>query len=81
MAKTVTRLLILILLLSLCGTACAQGCIMCKQAAEATPAAAQLNLGILVLLVPALTLFTGIIALLYYTQRGGRPSALDQEPE
>ena len=70
---------------------------MCKQTAAASPAAAELNIGILILLVPALALFTGIIVLLYYAQRhtrahdekdrlpvelfSVRPLLLDQERE
>jgi hypothetical protein len=47
--------------------AAAQGCAMCYQNAAAAGSNAQAGLrhGILILLIPALALFTGILSLLY----------------
>ncbi len=55
------------LLVSLAPSAAAQGCAMCYQNASASgPQGAQaLRYGILILLLPTLTLFTGIFALIY----------------
>jgi hypothetical protein len=56
-----------LLLMSLAPSAAAQGCAMCYQNASATgPQGAQaLRHGILILMLPTLTLFTGIFALIY----------------
>jgi hypothetical protein len=56
-----------LLLVSLAPAAAAQGCAMCYQNASATgPQGAQaLRHGILILMLPTLTLFTGIFALIY----------------
>jgi hypothetical protein len=56
-----------LLLASLAPSAAAQGCAMCYQNASATgPQGAQaLRHGILILMLPTLTLFTGIFALIY----------------
>ena len=56
-----------LLLMSLAPSAAAQGCAMCYQNASATgPQGAQaLRHGILILILPTLTLFTGIFALIY----------------
>jgi len=55
------------LFVSLAPSAAAQGCAMCYQNASATgPQGAQaLRHGILILMLPTLTLFTGIFALIY----------------
>jgi hypothetical protein len=55
------------LLVSVAPSAAAQGCAMCYQNASATgPQGAQaLRHGILILMLPTLTLFTGIFALIY----------------
>jgi hypothetical protein len=55
------------LLVSLAPSAAAQGCAMCYQNASASgPQGAQaLRHGILILMLPTLTLFTGIFALIY----------------
>jgi len=55
------------LLVSLAPSAAAQGCAMCYQNASASgPQGAQaLRYGILILMLPTLTLFTGIFALIY----------------
>jgi len=55
------------LLLSLPATASAQGCAMCYQtaAASAAPAREALRYGILILLVPAASLFVGILGYLW----------------
>jgi hypothetical protein len=56
-----------LLLVSVAPSAAAQGCAMCYQNASASgPQGAQaLRHGILILLLPTLTLFTGIFALIY----------------
>ncbi len=56
-----------LLLVSLAPSAAAQGCAMCYQSASASgPQGAQaLRHGILILMLPTLTLFTGIFALIY----------------
>jgi hypothetical protein len=56
-----------LLLMSFAPSAAAQGCAMCYQNASASgPQGAQaLRHGILVLMLPTLTLFTGIFALIY----------------
>jgi hypothetical protein len=56
-----------VLLVSVAPSAAAQGCAMCYQNASATgPQGAQaLRHGILILMLPTLTLFTGIFALIY----------------
>ena len=56
-----------LLLVSLAPSAAAQGCAMCYQNASASgPQGAQaLRYGILILMLPTLTLFTGIFALIY----------------
>jgi hypothetical protein len=56
-----------VLLVSVAPSAVAQGCAMCYQNASATgPQGAQaLRHGILILMLPTLTLFTGIFALIY----------------
>jgi hypothetical protein len=53
--------------LGLARGAYAQGCVLCYTTASATSAAAQrsLNLGILALLIPALSMFLGVMFLLY----------------
>jgi hypothetical protein len=60
-------LAIWLLLMSFAPSAAAQGCAMCYQNASASgPQGAQaLRHGILILMVPTLTLFTGIFALIY----------------
>jgi hypothetical protein len=56
-----------LLLMSFAPSAAAQGCAMCYQNASASgPQGAQaLRHGILILMLPTLTLFTGIFALVY----------------
>jgi hypothetical protein len=56
-----------LLLMSFAPSAAAQGCAMCYQNASASgPQGAQaLRHGILILMLPTLTLFTGIFALIY----------------
>jgi hypothetical protein len=56
-----------LLLVSFAPSAAAQGCAMCYQNASASGAqgAQALRHGILILLFPTLTLFTGIFALIY----------------
>jgi hypothetical protein len=56
-----------LLLVSFVPSAAAQGCAMCYQNASASgPQGAQaLRHGILILMLPTLTLFTGIFALIY----------------
>jgi hypothetical protein len=56
-----------VLMLALVPSVGAQGCAMCYQSASATgPQGAQaLRHGILILLFPTLTVFTGIFALIY----------------
>jgi hypothetical protein len=56
-----------LLLVSVAPSAAAQGCAMCYQNASASgPQGAQaLRHGILILMLPTLTLFTGIFALIY----------------
>jgi hypothetical protein len=56
-----------LLLMSFAPFAAAQGCAMCYQNASASgPQGAQaLRHGILILMLPTLTLFTGIFALIY----------------
>ena len=56
-----------LLLVSVAPSAAAQGCAMCYQNASASgPQGAQaLRYGILILMLPTLTLFTGIFALIY----------------
>ena len=56
-----------VLLVSVAPSTAAQGCAMCYQNASATgPQGAQaLRHGILILMLPTLTLFTGIFALIY----------------
>jgi hypothetical protein len=56
-----------LLLVSFAPSAAAQGCAMCYQNASASgPQGAQaLRHGILILMLPTLTLFTGIFALIY----------------
>jgi hypothetical protein len=56
-----------LLLVSLAPSMAAQGCAMCYQNASASgPQGAQaLRHGILILMLPTLTLFTGIFALIY----------------
>jgi hypothetical protein len=56
-----------LLLVSVAPSTAAQGCAMCYQNASATgPQGAQaLRHGILILMLPTLTLFTGIFALIY----------------
>jgi len=53
--------------LSLSSTAAAQGCAMCYQtaAASAAPAREALRHGILILLIPAASLFLGIFSYVY----------------
>ena len=79
MARTTTtqRLLFLALLCVLCGSvtstsAFAQGCAMCYTSAAAAGAAAMrsLNIGILILLLPPLALFVGILT---YAIRRAQP--------
>jgi len=56
-----------ILVMMLCPHAAAQGCAMCYQSAAASgeQGRAALRHGILILLVPAASLFLGIFALIY----------------
>lgn len=56
-----------LLLVPLAPSAAAQGCAMCYQNASASGAqgAQALRHGILILMLPTLTLFTGIFALIY----------------
>jgi hypothetical protein len=53
--------------LGLAPAAYAQGCVLCYTTAAAAGAAARqsINVGILVLLIPALSLFAGVFFLLY----------------
>jgi hypothetical protein len=62
-----TALCLLLLLVSFAPSAAAQGCAMCYQNASASGAqgARALRHGILILMLPTLTLFTGIFALIY----------------
>lgn len=52
---------------ALASRAAAQGCAMCYQSAAASgaPGREALRHGILILLIPAISLFTGIIAFIY----------------
>ena len=73
LTNSIRRFVFLILLCALCvsvasPSACAQGCAMCYTSAAAASAAAMrsLNIGILVLLLPPLAMFIGILT---YTVR------------
>jgi hypothetical protein len=70
----------LLLLLFIVARAAAEGCAMCYQNAAASGAVgrAALRHGVLILLVPAIGLFCGILALLYRRGHPRSPSTCQQ---
>jgi hypothetical protein len=77
MAKFLIRLLVY-LLMARAGAVFAAGCVMCKQSAAAAPSVQKFNFAILLLLLPPLTLFLAIIALLWYYQRASARAEVER---